>query len=186
MPTELHRRRRFFRNVFHLLLALLTYIIFLLLLYRNSLPQIREKTTVPRQQGNTVVSPDEHEEERPVVQGLVEPFADDWVLPSPQSQASLQPSPGVVWLMSFGGSVRRKHFLFNECPSTRKISHSQCSRHRGLLIRSRTWKLAQVPLLPQTMRKALNAVSAFCLLIAPNHHLVCTSQRNWASQTPIS
>ena len=107
LPTEPHRKHRFFHNVYYLLLALLTYIVFLLFLYRNSLP-IQERTTVQRQ-GKDVILPNANDEKRPMIaQEEIEDSAveDDWVLPS-QSQASLQPSPGVVWLMSFGGSVRR-------------------------------------------------------------------------------
>jgi len=103
-----HRKYYFLHNVVYLLLALLTYIIFQSFLYRNSLP-IQERAAV-QQQRQHVVSANAANEKIPVVTVVakeVEELSvdkDDLVFQS-HSHVSLQRSPGVVWLMSFGGSV---------------------------------------------------------------------------------
>ena len=111
MSIDPPRRPRYLRNAFYLFAALLTYIVSLLLAYRSSVPIAQQHAVIsPRHpQGNNVpfstARPDEKtldrvDHEQPEKTNL-------WNF-SDQTEISLQPSPGIVWLMSFGGSVRRQ------------------------------------------------------------------------------
>ena len=101
------RRPRYLRNVFYLFVVLLTYIISLLLASRSSVP-LREQTVSQRSddadnelsswsaRGIDEKKLDTVESQQPHGNSL-------WKFP--ETEISLQPSPGVAWLMSFGGSV---------------------------------------------------------------------------------
>lgn len=103
--------RRFPRNVIYLAAALLTYIVSLLPVYRRVLPfeeaGTRSRTNVESSQfPPSKNGPTDQHRAKEVVAAQNEFTGNEHSMPAElQNVPSLNPSPGVTWLMSFGGSV---------------------------------------------------------------------------------
>ena len=105
MMFTVYRKKYLFQNVLFLCFALLTYILSLDFLFSNSVPT-RTMPHPSTSQTHTANDDSDTAHNEPL------PLNEDWALPIVSSHSQLppfEPSPGVVWLMSFGGSVRTVH-----------------------------------------------------------------------------
>lgn len=111
MSESLQRRPRAIHNVFCVAAALLIYIVPLFFFYRQEIPVYIVSTTKQSSSSDEPPNPNGlgcmvNETENSTNTKDTKPLPGNISITYADSDIVFQPSPGIVWLMSFGGSVR--------------------------------------------------------------------------------